>query len=278
MLRAALLSSSAIVVLGCGGGGGAAPRTIGNTGGGDGAAVVVDPAGPLGVLALPATPARLTDAPYWVAITPDAAAVVPAPGSVPAPLTPGTAYTALSARGGAPVQLTAGAATTVPYGCDDIPLDVIPLTGARVPPALTWILPSPLPAGWAPAALPLTVDVDRKERRRWKAGALELELSRDDKTHATLRIAAGGKELHRAEAEAYFMQGSDEIDLDFTQGRRPGIPFPEAVFAIAPAGPHLVVLDASGYEGVGFDVLLVTPDGTSHAIEAAGFSAYYCAF
>jgi hypothetical protein len=274
MVRIALVASAALWCA-CGGAS-SSPKEIGNLGGGGGAGVTVDPAGPLGMIALPASPAPLDDAPYWVATSPDASVVVPDTGSTP--LVAGTKYAALSAAGGAPVELTAGAVTTIGYGCDKVDLQVVPLSGARVPPALVWVLPSPLPAGWSPAAVPLTVEQQEKSRRRWKAGTLDLEITRTDATHASLRVGTGDRTLHTQAVEAYFMEGSDEIDLDFTEGRRPGIPFPEAVYAIAPGGPHLVVLDTSGYEGVSFTALLVTQESGSHEIESASTSAYYCAF
>jgi hypothetical protein len=251
---------------------------VSNTTSGDAEAkeIAVDATAALGVLALPAAAERPDKGPFWVAKTPDAAAVVPSP----APLVAGTHYRALSAAGGAPVDLTAGPQTTIGFGCDQTSLDVVPLVGDAVKPGLVWVLPSPAPATWTPSAVPLTVDVDQRDHRLVRAGNVSLELRRVDKTHATLRIAdrrATGLALDEA-AEAYYMEGAEPIDLDLTQGHYPGIPWPEAVFAFSETGPYLVVLDRSGYEGIAFETLLVTSRGRAQVIESLGLGAYYCAF
>jgi hypothetical protein len=238
--------------------------------------IAVDATTPLGALALPAAAERPDKAPFWVAKTPDAAAVVPSP----APLAAGTHYRAVSAAGGAPVELTAGAQTTIGFGCDQTSLDIVPLVGDAVKPGLVWVLPSPAPPAWTPAAVPLTVDVNERDHRLVRAGNLSLELRRIDKTHATLRIAdrRADKVALDETAEAYYMDGADPIDLDLTQGHYPGIPWPEAAFAFSDAGPYLVVLDRSGYEGIAFETLLVTTSGRAQVIESLGLGAYYCAF
>lgn len=246
---------------------------------GDGAEakeIAVDASSALGTLALPAAAERPDDGPFWVAKTAGAAAVVPAP----APLVAGTQYRALSAAGGAPVELTAGAPTTIGFGCDQTSLDVVPLVGDAVKAGLVWVLPSPAPAAWAPAAVPLTVEVDERAHRLVRASNVTIELRLVDKTHATLHIAdrrADEAALDET-AEAYYMAGADPIDLDLTQGHYPGIPTPEAAFAFSDAGPYLVVLDRSGYEGIAFETVLVTTNGRAQVIESLGLGAYYCAF
>jgi hypothetical protein len=257
------------------GGAAAVGSPLANRGRGGDQRVIVDPSAPLGVLALPATSQLLVDAPYWVATTPDAAAVVPSPTSVE--LIAGTEYVAVSGAGGPPLRLTAGAPTMIRFGCDQPELEVVPLRGAPAPPAIVWVLPSPVPAGWAPVVVPLATVVADKARRKWTAGALELELARTDATHATFRVGVDGTTRHRAAVEAYYMEGAGEIDLDLREAHRPGIPYPEAVFAITPNGPYAVVLDTSGYEGVSFSMLLVTAEG-AYPVEAAGMNVYYCAF
>jgi hypothetical protein len=251
---------------------------VSNTTSGDAEAkeIAVDATAALGVLALPAAAERPEKGPFWVAKSPDAAAAVP----TPTPLVAGTTYRALSAAGGAPVELTAGAQTTIGFGCDQTSLDIVPLVGDAVKPGLVWVLPSPAPATWTPAAVALTVETDEREHHVVRAGNLRLDLRRVDKTHATLHIAdrrADAPALDEA-AEAYFMEGAEPIDLDLTQGHYPGIPWPEAVFAFSDAGPYLVVLDRSGYEGIAFETLLVTTNGRAQVIESLGLGAYYCAF
>jgi hypothetical protein len=238
--------------------------------------ITVDASSALGTLALPAAPERPDGAPFWIAKTADAAAVALAP----TPLAPGTKYLVVSAAGGPPVELTAGAQTTIGYGCDQASLDVVPLVGDAVKPGLVWVLPSPAPATWTPAAVPLTVDVDERDHRLVRAGNVSIELRRVDATHATLRIADRRADTLALDetAEAYFMEGADAIGLDLTQGHAPGIPTPEAAFAFGDAGPYLVVLDRSGYEGIAFETLLVTTKGRAQVIESLGLGAYYCAF
>lgn len=251
----------------------AAPSNVPGGSPGTTAEVQVDPAGPMGALALPAAGEPPTEAPHWIARTSDAAAVVP----TPAPLAAGTTYKAISASG-ASIDLTAGAATMIGYGCDRTPLEVVPLAGAAVPPALVWVLPAPVPAAWSPAAVPLALALDTRAARRWTAGPLVLALERLDRTHARLRISRGEAVAHDERAEAYEMDGAGPIDLDLTAGARPGIPVPEAVFAFAADGPFLVVLDRSGYEGVAFETLLVDGRGRARAIESLGLGVYFCAF
>ncbi len=84
--------------------------------------------------------------------------------------------------------------------------------------------------------------------------------------------------MHDERAEAYLMDGAEPIDLDLTDGRRPGIPAPEAVFAVGEGGPYLVVLDRSGYEGVAFETLLVGASGRARVIASLALGAYHCAF
>jgi hypothetical protein len=235
--------------------------------------VAVDPAAPLGVLGFPAAAAPSNDAPYWVAKTPIASVVVPSP----APLVAGTTYTTVSA-GGERTELTAGAVTSIGYGCDQTPLDVVPLAGAAVKPTLVWVVPSPARAAWKPTALAVVSATKTPALATWTAGPLVVELARTDKTHATMRIALDGKPVHDETVEAYWMEGADAVDLDLTQGRWPGIPNPEAVFAIAPDGPYLVVSDRSGFEGIAFETLFIDGNGRARVIESLGLSAYFCAF
>ncbi len=261
---------------------GSSPRgkTVGNGGPGreEATELAVDASTPLGVLALPAFATRPAEAPFWVAITPDApgtVAVVP----TPAALVPGTAYTAIPAGGDAPVTLTAGAPITIKYGCDDTPLEVIPLTGAAVTPGLIWVLPSPLPAGWKPARIPLTGPGHARELSRIVAGPLDIRQLRKDKTHAVLLVHVGDHLAHQEENEAYLMNGADPIDLDLSEDdHTPGIPTLEAVFELGSGGPYLVVFDRSGYEGVAFETLLVGHKRAARTIESLGLGAYYCAF
>ncbi len=236
--------------------------------------VVVDTSGPLGVLALPAAAARRDDGPYWTAITTDAAAVVPAP----APLVPGQTYIALPAGGEPAVELTAGEPRSIAYGCEDNHTDMVPLDGAAVPAGLVWVLPRPVPAGWTPAARPLRLDLDSAGQRRWSAGDLEINLTRIDDQHAEFRIQVGAATVHDERVEAYFMEGATLKPLDLTDGATPGIPVPEAVFGFGPGGPLLVVVDRSGFEGVGFQTLFIGDRGPAREIAALGLGVYYCAF
>jgi hypothetical protein len=241
--------------------------------------VAVDASKPLGVLALPAGAERPEEAPYWMANAPSAAAVVPVDAATATALATGTTYTAVTAGGAAPVELTAGAPTTIGYGCDQNDLSVVPLTGPASPkPGLLWVLPAPMPAGWSPRSHVVVGARDARERLRVRAAAVSFELVRRDMTRAQMRISVRQHPVHLEEVEAYVMDGADPIDLDFTQeGHVPGVPMLEAVFSFGDAGPYVVVLDRSGYEGVAFQTLLLQ-DGKAREIESLGLGAYYCAF
>jgi hypothetical protein len=235
--------------------------------------LAVDASSGLGAMALPAYAARPDPAPYWVAITAGASAVVPGK-MAPAPGT----YQALPAGGAQAIELRAGAFTNINYGCDGgTALDVVPLAGPAVKPGLVWVLPSPVPADWKPASHALRAEIAERDRLRYVVGDLVIEQRRVDKTHAALTIAFRGKTVHDHTSEAYLMAGADPIDLDLKAGHSPGVPTVEAVFSVGPAGPYLVVLEQSGYEGVAFETLVVLEDATA-VVEALGFDAYYCAF
>ncbi|HUQ07344.1 MAG TPA: hypothetical protein VM261_32855 [Kofleriaceae bacterium] len=235
--------------------------------------VAVDASSTLGVLALPAYATRPEAAPHWVALAPGAAAVVPGKAA----LGPGT-YRALPAGGATAIALRAGATTSIDYGCDGgTSLDVIPLAGPAVKPGLVWVLPSPVPPEWQPASHALRAEIAERDRVRYVVGELVIEQRRLDKTHAALAIAVRGKTVHDETSEAYLMDGADPIDLDLKEGHAPGIPTVEAVFSVAPAGPYLVVLETSGYEGVAFETL-VARESATEVVESLGFDAYYCAF
>lgn len=235
------------------------------------APVTVTPGEPLGLLALVAAPARAEGIPYWVPIAPGAGALVPAPATVPA----GESRVVVSAAGPT-ATLTAGEATTVTYGCDDGSLAVTPL-GGELPPGLAWVLPASPPPAWSPAAVPLVVDGASRDEARWRAGRLTVTQTRTSDAAATLVIALDGAEVVRRTDELYFMDGAEPSPLDLTEDHRPGVPTPAAVFAIAPDGPYLVVLDESGFEGAGFTATLVAPDG-ARPVEELGLGVYFCAF
>ncbi len=235
--------------------------------------LAVDASSALGVMALPAFATRPEPAPYWVALTPDATAVVPGKAA----LAPGT-YQALPAGGATAIELSAGAATRINYGCDGgFALDVVPLAGPAVKPGLVWVLPTPVPPEWKPASHALRAEIAERDRMRYVVGDLVIEQRRVDKTHAALSISVRGKTVHDETSEAYLMDGADPIDLDLKEGHAPGIPTVEAVFSVGPAGPYLVVLEESGYEGVAFETLVVLESATE-VVESLGFDAYYCAF
>jgi hypothetical protein len=225
------------------------------------AEVAVDPAGPLGVLALP-----------W-----ETGAVVP---TADAPsLVAGTTHLAIPARG-TTVELTAGPTATIKFGCDGgTDLEVVPLTGATVADTgPVWVLPQPVPPTWSPVSLGLAVETDTRDERVVRAGEVVLATRRLDATHMALRIAIGDLVVHEERAETYLMAGAEPIDLDMTQGHYPGIPTPEAVFAFGATGPYLVVLDRSGYESVAYATLFVSRNGRARSIDSLGLDAYRCAF
>jgi hypothetical protein len=131
-----------------------------------------------------------------------------------------------------------------------------------------------------PASRRLEVVEAKPAVTRWRADTLTIELARKDDAHASFTITNRDTRVHHEDAETYYMEGADVTPLDLTAGRAPGIPVPVAVFAFGVGGPYLVVVDRSGYEGVGFETLFIdqTAGDRARAIEALGLGLYYCAY
>lgn len=238
--------------------------------------VRVDPDGAMGVLALGTAAARGDDQAYWIPVT----TVAPVVATADSGLIAGAAYDVVPGGGDERVKLTAGATVTVPYGCDGNAQAMFPLAGPAVRPGLVWVLPAEVPVSWMPASRRLEVVERKPALSRWRVDTLELELARTDDAHASFTITNGATRVHREDAETYYMEGAEVRPLDLSAGRAPGIPVPEAVFAFGPDGPYLVVVDRSGYEGVGFETLFIddTAGDRARAIESLGLGLYYCAF
>ncbi len=241
--------------------------------------LVVAPTAPLGSLALalaptPATPASpLGEVADSVLPARDASSVA----SVGA-LAPGARVSVLGMVGG-PVAYTAGTRAQVPYGCDGNTLEVTPLAGPAQPRGVAWVLPAPLPAGWAPAALAVTWTRRERARVGLRIGDLDLELVRTAPLRGTLTLARAGRVIHRAAFERTLMDGAppELATIDLTDLGGPGVPLPVGAWTLAPGGPVLLALALPGFEGVTLSGLLVHEAG---AAPVPGLEKYLygCAF
>lgn len=238
--------------------------------------VRVDPAGPMGVIALGTAAARADDQDYWIPVT----TVAPVVAAADSGLVAGTAYDVVPGGGDERVKLTAGATVTVPYGCDGNAQEMMPLAGPGVRPGLVWVLPAEVPVSWMPSSRRMEIVEHEPARARWRVDELVIELARKDDAHASFTITNGATPVHREDAETYYMEGAEVRPLDLSAGRAPGIPVPLAVFAFGAGGPYLVVVDRSGYEGVAFETLFIdhTAGDRARAVESLGLGLYYCAF
>lgn len=239
----------------------------------------------------PSTAPRAGAMPGWLAIAPalhdddalpswipvDRATVV-VPATDP-PVSFGARLLAVPLEGAALEVRHAGRAT-IAYGCDGGALEVDRFDGdRRLPPGPVWLLPAPAPAGWAPAGVPVAAASVTVERRAWTAGRLSVSLERRDPTHADLLVNDGARRLFVEHAGKHYMEGADPGPIDLSLPRQIGMPVPAAAFSVAPAGPTLLVLSTSGYEGSRLHAVLVDDAGGA-ALPDPTFDVglYFCAF
>lgn len=271
-MRPSLVVAAAVLAfapIGCAarGGSSATPSNRAATGG---APIEVD--GPLGWLAV--VPAAAADDGAWAPHDPAAAmALVAAPADG---LAADMTVTLVPSRGAA-VSGRVGATRTIAYGCDGGQLDVAPIDGAaRLPPGVAWILPPSPPSTWQVAPLTLTVGAATADRRGWRLGPLDLELTRTDATHARLTVGDGGRARGEVVLEKSYMDGADPGPIDLTTSQ-PGVVEPIAGYAIAPAGPWLIVGLIPGYEGVSVVGYLVG-ERRVELVPSLAVYLYQCAF
>lgn len=270
-VRTSLVVAAAVLAIdlvGCAGRGGAT-ATPSNRAATRGAMLEVR--GPLGWLAV--VPAAADDDGAWAPRDPTAMALVAAPADG---LAAGATVTLIPSRGAA-VTGRVGAARAIAYGCDGGTLDVAPIDGAaRLPPGVAWILPPSPPASWQVAPLTLTAGAATADRRGWRLGPLDLELTRTDATHARLTVRDGGRARGEVVLEKSYMDGADPGPIDLTTSQ-PGVVEPIAGYAIAPAGPWLLVGLIPGYEGVSVVGYLIG-DRRVELVSSLAVYLYQCAF
>lgn len=239
--------------------------------------ITVAPTAPLGSLALALAPTTPTTPVGEIAGSFLPARDVASVASL-GTLAPGARVSVLGMAGGL-VAYTAGARAMVPYGCDGNTLEVTPLAGPALPPGIAWVLPAPLPAGWAPAALAVTWTRRERGRVGLRLGDLEVELVRTAPLRGTLTIARAGRVLHRAPFERQLMDGAppELATIDLTDVGGPGVPLPVGAWTLAPGGPVLLALVLPGFEGVTLSGLLVDEAGAA-PVPALEQYLYGCAF
>lgn len=229
---------------------------------------------------VPALAVAPDDVVGWIGVAPaflpvETGAVAVIPWDV-AKLEPGVAVVAVPIAG-SPVPARSAKVETFQFGCDNGSIELLTFEGTALASGPVWLVPSPLPAGWAPAAIALRTLEAATERAVWEAGPLTVSLARVDAAHATLTIAAGDRTLHHETLEKPAIDGGDGAPIDLTEPGEPGVSTPVAVFAVSPDGPVLLVLSTSGYEGFSLSTLLVDGDG-ARPVERLGFYVYQCAF
>lgn len=236
-----------------------------------GGELAIDPAQPMGSLAIGVRPIGDDDDRRWSVPIGDSGALA----LVPAPFAAGQRVVAVP-RIGASVELVAGAQLTIRYGCDGGALEVVPLAGAKLAPGIAWVVPEPRPTEWSPAAVPMVAGQPTPELATWTAGPIAITSTRIAPMHATLRIAVDGREVASVSGEKQLMDGAEPGPIDLRE-RQPGVAELEAVYEVAANGPWLVVLMVPGYEGSSFVTHLVGRTATRE-LESLGFYLYSCAF
>lgn len=232
-----------------------------------GSAVHVARGEPLGWIAIGTVPASDSS---WIPVSAELGVITITDDPLP------PRVTVIGVRGGAE-QLAVGASVPLKYGCDDNQLGVHPLTGVRLPPGPAWILPTPMPPAWRPAAVPVRTTHRDPTLRSHIAGSLVFELRRQGTARANLVITHDGRKAFDTSYERSEMDGADTtgpIDLTETV---PGIPEPIAAWSLSPAGPFLVVMLHPGYEGVTLQSILVE-DNSARVLEDLAVYLYSCAF
>jgi len=219
--------------------------------------------------------ARPDDAtvPDWLPRTPQPGLILPTP---PAPFAPAVELRAIPSTGAA-IGARAGAPGTIPYGCDNGTLEIITIApDAAVASGVTWLLPTPLPAGWQPRGVEVRAGDATANARTFVAGALTISLARVDPDRARLAIATGGRTISSSVFVRTPYGDPDPAPLDL-RSWEPGIPSPVAAYEVAPGGPTILVLATPGLEGLNLSALLVTPDGGGVVPELTAY-LYQCAF
>jgi hypothetical protein len=203
----------------------------------------------------------------WLPVAAPAVLIV-APGE-PVPRTP---LVVIAGEGARPAVLRG--AIEVPYGCDHGKLDAVALdVEPRPSPGVVLVLPSPMPAGWAPSEIPV-LETERKVGRMWHADPLWITLDARDGIHATFTIAHDNV-VYSVDVEKAYMDGDDHAPIDLAQDQ-PGLPTPIAAFKLASGGPELVVLRTPGHEGNAFSAVVI--DGARGTLTKLASYLYQCAF
>ncbi|MGN6111078.1 MAG: hypothetical protein ACTHU0_38630 [Kofleriaceae bacterium] len=231
-------------------------------------AVAVRPDEPLGVLALAP---RGDGPPSWLPHG-DAAAVVPSGEHA---LAAGVARQVID-HSGRIATVATGAPESLPYGCEDNQLGVVPFRGASLAPGAVWILPDPPPRTWHPVALQIAARGGTSVRRAFEIGPIRLVLARSgDPQRGTLTFSRGDRVLATEAIERAGMAG-DDAPLDLTR-EGPGVPAPVAAWTIGEGGPIVVALVTPGYEGIQLSGWMIERD---HAREVPELGSYWyqCAF
>jgi hypothetical protein len=231
-----------------------------------------------GWLAFTPAPEDHKKLPHWIPV--DANVKLLIPGESTPELPAGQELLAVPVVGSA-VPATVQGPSSIRYGCNTDPLDVLALdTATRLPPGVSWLLPAALPAGWAPAGLPVVDGPIGRDRRGWTAGPLAFELVKRARFEATFMVRIGDKQVLSLPAKKHLMEGAGNEPLDLSLSWDIGMPAPVGVFRAAPGGPYLVVLLIHGYEGFSLGSLLVRDDGPAGVIETERLNAslYFCAF
>jgi hypothetical protein len=273
MQRLYVGAGALLVLVGCGPG---TPKTDPLTNGSHEPTmeIVVDAGTPTGWIAIVPSPVPVEE-PWWLPETAAVAALVTADAE-PAPS--GTVRV-LPGDGGDAVDLAVGAATTIPYGCDNNQLKVLPLGGGgkALAPGVAWVLPPTPPVNWMPHGV-------RVSRMRAEAGAAEwtidggvtIAITRDpgDGLKGVMTTTIGPSEVARAPVEKSLMEGGDDGPMDLSSWT-PGIPEPLAAWSIGVNGPTFVAFLHPGYEGVTLRLAIV---GHSGVRDVATTYLYSCAF
>jgi hypothetical protein len=195
----------------------------------------------------------------------------------------GTAFIAMGKMVGGEVAFAK--VSEEPYGCDKTPTKMATFTGAKLPEGAVWLLPKGT-AGFAPVEIKEGVVSDipasfAEEAKKAKVnkvlliGDIKLLYLATDQAKGKMVVFVGDEKRLEEVIDRQVMAGADPEPITFKSAGEIGVSYPIAAYRFGEKWPVGIVLNGSGYEGVGFEVLRVNP---TEAKLFDGISAYYCAF
>ena len=172
-----------------------------------------------------------------------------------------------------------------PYGCDKTPTKMATFTGAKLPEGAVWLLPAGT-AGATPlevkegalTEIPASFAEEAKKAKVSKlllAGEVKLLFLATDKNKGKMVVFVNDEKKLEEPIDRQVMEGADPEPISFKGAGEVGVAYPIAAYRFGEKWPVGIVLNGSGFEGVGFGVLRVNATDVKLF---DGISAYYCAF